>query len=140
MGIRFLSNVVRLRFRMALVYSAVLTPSLAPIPISPRIGRIPSTSSIRRRSWIVCRVERRYGNAGRDVTVGPGIIDMDFSIAKNFKLIERQQIEFRAEFFNIPNHPISHHPAQAPHRILRERLPMACSPKPKWIPGNSSSV
>jgi hypothetical protein len=48
----------------------------------------------------------RYANAGRDVTVGPGIIDIDFSVAKNFKFTESQHIEFRAEFFNLPNHPI----------------------------------
>jgi hypothetical protein len=48
----------------------------------------------------------RWGTAGRDVTVGPGIIDIDFSVAKNFKFTELQYMEFRAEFFNIPNHPI----------------------------------
>ena len=48
----------------------------------------------------------RWGNVGRDVTVGPGIIDVDFSVSKNFRITERQYMEFRAEFFNIPNHPI----------------------------------
>jgi hypothetical protein len=48
----------------------------------------------------------RYGNAGRDVTTGPGIIDVDASVTKNFNFTERQYLEFRAEFFNIPNHPI----------------------------------
>jgi hypothetical protein len=48
----------------------------------------------------------RWGNVGRDVTVGPGIIDVDFSVSKNFRITERQYMEFRAEFFNIPNHRI----------------------------------
>ncbi len=52
----------------------------------------------------------RYGNAGRNVVTGPGIIDWDFSAMKRFHLAERTNLEFRAEFFNIPNHPIFANP------------------------------
>jgi hypothetical protein len=48
----------------------------------------------------------RYGNAGRNVVTGPGVISWDFSVNKNFQFTERQRLEFRAEFFNLPNHPI----------------------------------
>ena len=48
----------------------------------------------------------RYGNSGRNVIDGPGIISFDFSVIKNFQFTERQRLEFRAEMFNLPNHPI----------------------------------
>jgi hypothetical protein len=37
--------------------------------------------------------------------VGPGFHRMDFSVFKQFKPSERTRLEFRAEFFNLTNHP-----------------------------------
>ncbi len=48
----------------------------------------------------------RFGNSGRNNVVGPGIVALDFSMAKSFQLTERARLEFRSEFFNLPNHPI----------------------------------
>lgn len=48
----------------------------------------------------------RYGNSARSTIIGPGIINFDASINKKFDLTETRFIEFRAEFFNMPNHPI----------------------------------
>jgi len=56
----------------------------------------------------------RYGNAGRGNIVGPGILDWDFSMAKNIRFTERHRLEFRAEFFNIPNHPLFGIPGASP--------------------------
>ena len=47
-----------------------------------------------------------YGNAGRDTIIGPGIIEVDASITKNFNITEHQILEFRAECFNVANHPL----------------------------------
>lgn len=52
----------------------------------------------------------RYGNSGRNTIEGPGIINLDFSVLKNFRFTERAGLEFRAEFFNLPNHPIFNPP------------------------------
>ena len=46
-----------------------------------------------------------FGNLGRDQIYGPGFKNIDFSISKNFTLREKTAIQFRAEFFNIFNHP-----------------------------------
>ena len=46
-----------------------------------------------------------FGNSGRDILEGPGLIEIDFSVFKNFQLSERFRLEFRSEFFNIVNHP-----------------------------------
>jgi len=48
-----------------------------------------------------------YGNAGRNSIVGPGLLDVDFSVYKNNyikKLSESFDVQFRAEFFNVLNH------------------------------------
>lgn len=48
------------------------------------------------------------GNAGRNMLTGPGLFDMDFSIMKNTKIpriSETFNVQFRAEMFNVINHP-----------------------------------
>jgi hypothetical protein len=45
-----------------------------------------------------------YGNAKRDSLVGPGLAELDFSAVKDTHITERLNLQFRAEFFNIPNH------------------------------------
>jgi len=46
-----------------------------------------------------------FGDLGRDQVYGPGFWDIDFSVTKNFRLREGLTLQFRAEFFNIFNHP-----------------------------------
>lgn len=46
-----------------------------------------------------------YGNVGRGVYSGPGLADLDLSVMKNTSLSERINLQFRAEMFNILNHP-----------------------------------
>ncbi|HVX56884.1 MAG TPA: hypothetical protein VHA37_04075, partial [Candidatus Saccharimonadales bacterium] len=46
-----------------------------------------------------------YGNAGRDILFGPGRTNVDASLFKDFRVIERLTAQFRAEAFNIFNHP-----------------------------------
>jgi hypothetical protein len=49
-----------------------------------------------------------FGNAGRNTVIGPGLANVDFSAFKNnyiHKISETFNVQFRAEFFNILNHP-----------------------------------
>jgi hypothetical protein len=46
-----------------------------------------------------------FGNAGRNCIIGPPQKNIDFTIGKTFRLTERQNLRFRAEFFNLFNHP-----------------------------------
>ncbi|MGH9666051.1 MAG: hypothetical protein ACRD9L_16620, partial [Bryobacteraceae bacterium] len=48
----------------------------------------------------------RYGNNARNNVIGPPLVDVDFSAAKSWRFAEKRSLEFRAEFFNLPNHPI----------------------------------
>jgi len=46
-----------------------------------------------------------FGTMGRNLFRDSGFRNWDFSVAKNWKLMERLSMQFRAEFFNILNHP-----------------------------------
>src|SRR5262249_24435169 len=46
-----------------------------------------------------------FGNAGRHVLDGPGYKNVNFSLVKNTTLKESLNLQFRAEFFNLFNHP-----------------------------------
>jgi hypothetical protein len=46
----------------------------------------------------------RFGTMGRNVFAGPGLVNADLSLAKTFKLTERQNLMFRVEGFNFMNH------------------------------------
>ncbi len=50
-------------------------------------------------------VDFTFGNAGRNILVGPGEKILDGSIRKEFTLIKKQKLEFRAEFSNMLDHP-----------------------------------
>jgi carboxypeptidase family protein len=44
-----------------------------------------------------------FGNLGRNIFHGPGFGNWDFSVIKRTKVREEQELEFRAEFFNMFN-------------------------------------
>src|SRR5437764_9327407 len=44
------------------------------------------------------------GTLGRNTFTGPGFMEWNPSLFKNFKISERTKLEFRAESFNILNH------------------------------------
>jgi outer membrane receptor protein involved in Fe transport len=45
----------------------------------------------------------RFGNAAREPIYLPGMDNVDFSAAKDFRIIEGHALQFRAEFFNLLN-------------------------------------
>ena len=47
----------------------------------------------------------QFGNMGRNMFPDTGFRNFDFSLAKNFHFGETMRLQFRAEFFNILNHP-----------------------------------
>ncbi|HLV86820.1 MAG TPA: TonB-dependent receptor [Candidatus Sulfotelmatobacter sp.] len=47
----------------------------------------------------------QFGNMGRNMFPDTGFKNFDFSVAKNFHFGEQYRLQFRAEFFNILNHP-----------------------------------
>ncbi len=47
----------------------------------------------------------QFGNAGRNILVGPGLNDFDLGAFKNNRIGERYNIQFRAQIYNLFNHP-----------------------------------
>ena len=43
------------------------------------------------------------GNAGRNILIGPGLVNLDFSLAKNTRIRDAFNVQFRAEAFNVLN-------------------------------------
>ena len=69
-----------------------------------------------------------FGNLGRNVVIGPSFINTDFSIMKNTKLGEGMRLQFRAEIFDVFNHPNFGQPGNlvgtsAFGRIVNTRFP-----------------
>ena len=46
-----------------------------------------------------------FGNLGAYTVRTPGNISVDLSVIKRIRLAETQELQFRAEFFSLPNHP-----------------------------------
>lgn len=68
----------------------------------------PSKQSIREWFDVGCFVNPplyTFGNAGRNILIGPGMETWDFGLDKNFPIIERLGMQFRVETFNLLNHP-----------------------------------
>jgi hypothetical protein len=54
-----------------------------------------------------------YGDAGRDIILGPNLWNLDDSLTKDFKvprISDQFFVQFRAEAFNILNHPSFQNP------------------------------
>jgi hypothetical protein len=47
-----------------------------------------------------------FGNCEVGSFTGPGLQAIDFSVSKNFAIVEQQSLQFRAEAINVLNHPI----------------------------------
>jgi hypothetical protein len=45
------------------------------------------------------------GNAGRDILRGPGLLDLDASLFRDFKITERLTFQFQAEAYGVTNTP-----------------------------------
>jgi len=46
-----------------------------------------------------------YGNAGRNILLGPGYFETNLSLLKDFHFDESRYLQFRVEFFDAFNHP-----------------------------------
>ena len=47
----------------------------------------------------------QFGNESRNASRGPASADVDLSALKTFELTEKTRLQFRAELFNVANHP-----------------------------------
>ena len=47
----------------------------------------------------------QFGNAGRNIARGPSYTNVDMSLVRDFQLPGEARLQFRAEVFNVANHP-----------------------------------
>jgi hypothetical protein len=51
-----------------------------------------------------------YGTVGRNTLLGPGVVNLDFTLLRNFQLTERFTLQFRADAANLFNTPHFNNP------------------------------
>ena len=78
-----------------------------------------------------------FGDLGRDSIFGPGLRNVDFSVTKNTRLMERLTLQLRAEFFNIFNHPNFALPA---HTIIPGFVDNGSPGNPQVVPNPAAHV
>jgi hypothetical protein len=81
-----------------------------------------------------------YGNAGRDTIIGPNIWDVDFALQKNWKVTKISEaftVQFKAEGFNIFNHPSFQNPNAT---VFNPALSAAVATNPLAGTTNNGSV
>ena len=91
------------------------SPPISGIPASrPNLVGNPNNGPHTVQEWLSASAFQRlnpvtqagqFGNAGRDIARGPAFTDFDTSLTRNFQLRERMRLQFRAESFNVANHP-----------------------------------
>jgi hypothetical protein len=96
------------------------TNSFNPGPLRPNVLRDPSLGPGERSisRWfdttaVAAPAPFTFGNAGRALLTGPGLIDVSLSLLKNIRWKERYNVQFRAEALNLPNHPNFNDPGTA---------------------------
>jgi len=79
----------------------VIAAAYTPDPLAPTLSNgSPSDATV-------------YGNTPRNCIIGPPQKNVDFTLDKAFRLGERESLRFRADFFNLFNHPSFQIPALA---------------------------
>ena len=61
----------------------------------------------------------RFGNTGRNILRGPGLMNCDASLFRNFDITERLRLQFRAEAFNVSNTPAFNNPGATVSSLIR---------------------
>ena len=55
----------------------------------------------------------QFGNAGKNIMVGPGLVNYDFSVFRTFRVNERWSAQLRGESYNLTNSPHFNNPVAA---------------------------
>ena len=53
-----------------------------------------------------------FGNSGKATERAPNFVSLDFNVSKQFHITESKYFLYRAQFFNLPNHPSFSPPAR----------------------------
>jgi hypothetical protein len=92
----------------SLTFNATVAGSLSGRPDALRNGSLPRSERNEYRwfdpSAYAVPAPFTFGNSPRNLLFVPGDIVFDLSVIKDTSITERTNLQFRAEFFNFPNH------------------------------------
>jgi hypothetical protein len=77
---------------------------VGPIVYTGCIGAEPGCTFFDTSSFVPVTAVR-FGTVGRNTMRAPGVVNMDMSLYRTFKLTEKFNLQFRAECFNLSNTP-----------------------------------
>src|SRR5688572_23404111 len=74
-------------------------------------GQDPNDGARTPQQWFntaafVAPAQFTYGNAGRNIVIGPGIFNVDMSLMRNVRLGGARSLQVRLEAFNVFNNPV----------------------------------
>lgn len=78
--------------------------------VVPKVKKIGSLDEFFPRSAFAPVTEARFGNTGRNILRGPGVVNLDLSVFRDVPITERYNLQFRAEAFNLSNTPHFNNP------------------------------
>jgi hypothetical protein len=81
------------------------SPDLGTLAAAVGAGQGGCYASLNGKSFLLPPAFATFGTLGRNVFRDTGFHNLDLSISKNFKFKERLTAQFRAEAFNVTNHP-----------------------------------
>jgi hypothetical protein len=97
------------------------TGGVGPDPRDPRFKTCQQV--IGTQSFFCIPAAGSVGNVGRNSASGTNFWDFDMGVLKVFSINERFRLQFRAEFFNILNHPNFENPRNATTSDVNLRFP-----------------
>ena len=101
-------NPVAANYRTTLQYLNLncFTPPTAPASFTSQCANFTDATTPLASGTVFCK--NLFGNSGRNSVNGPGLFDWDLSVYKNNyfpRISESFNVQFRAELFNVLNHP-----------------------------------
>jgi hypothetical protein len=101
----------------------VSTPSYTSGSDGARVAQWFTTSSF------ATPLPNTFGNVGRNTLVGPGTFNVDFAAHKDFAIRDRFRLQYRAEFFDLFNHPLFNNPNTTVTQSTFGRITTARNPR-----------
>jgi hypothetical protein len=80
-------------------------------PVVAKLGGIGSSSPYYNPAAFAAVTAVRYGTSGRNILRGPGLVNVDTALFRNFQVKERWHIQLRGEAYNLSNTPHFNNPS-----------------------------
>ena len=73
-------------------------------PVDPNLSSSQRSTSTWFNNGAFVQPVYQFGTVGRNTMIGPGLTNIDASVARTFRIMEKLKLRFRAEVFNLANH------------------------------------